>query len=88
MYLCVDVGRQIFTENGECELAVRVQTTKFCRMVAKIPNYLKEPYKEFGEYAIAGANAGREYGVKNHTNDKALNKINDYAWLKEQYDRL
>jgi len=43
--------------------------------------------KEFGEYAIAGANAGREYGAKNRTNDKALNKINDYAWLKEQYER-
>ena len=42
---------------------------------------------EFGEYAIAGANAGRDYGAKNRTNDKALNKINDYAWLKEQYER-
>jgi hypothetical protein len=41
----------------------------------------------YGEYAIAGANIGREYGTKYKDNIEALSKINDYEWLKEQYER-
>ena len=44
--------------------------------------------KPHGKYAIAGANAGREYGYKNRGNIEALNKINDFNWIKKQYDRL
>lgn len=36
--------------------------------------------------ALAGAIAGREYGVKNKTNLEALKRINDFEWLKEQFD--
>jgi len=46
---------------------------------------IKKPH---GKYAIAGANAGREYGYKNRGNIEALNKINDFNWIKKQYDRL
>jgi hypothetical protein len=38
--------------------------------------------KPFGEYAIAGAIAGREYGHANQNNLEALKKINDYIWMK------
>ena len=36
--------------------------------------------------AIAGAKAGRQYGEANKNNIEALAKINDFDWLKEQYN--
>lgn len=38
------------------------------------------------EYALAGARAGREYGRINQTDIVALKKINDFEWLKEQFN--
>jgi len=43
--------------------------------------------KKFGEYAIAGAKLGRKFGSKQKNNLEALNLINDYEWLQEQYER-
>jgi len=43
--------------------------------------------KPFGEYSIAGAIAGSDYGEENKENIIELNKINDYKWLKERFDR-
>ena len=43
--------------------------------------------KPFGKYAIAGAIAGRQYGYQNKDNVEALKKINDFDWLKEQYEK-
>jgi len=40
----------------------------------------------FGEYAIAGAKAGRQYGLDNKNNLGALRRINDFEWLKEKFD--
>jgi len=42
--------------------------------------------KPNGDYAIQGANAGKKYGEANQGNKEALFKINDFKWLKEQYD--
>jgi hypothetical protein len=44
--------------------------------------------KEFGDYCIAGANAGKQYGIDNVGNIEALRKINDFDWLKEQFTKL
>ena len=44
--------------------------------------------KEFGEYAIAGAIAGKEYGETNKDNMEALNKINDFGWLEQQFNKF
>jgi hypothetical protein len=41
---------------------------------------------KFGEYAIAGAKAGRRYGLENKNNLEELRKINDFDWLKEKFD--
>jgi hypothetical protein len=41
---------------------------------------------QFGEYAIAGAKAGRQYGLENKNNPEELRKINDFEWLKEKFD--
>jgi hypothetical protein len=40
----------------------------------------------FGEHAIAGAKAGRQYGLENKNNLTELRKINDFDWLKEKFD--
>ena len=40
----------------------------------------------FGDYVIQGARAGRMYGSQNQGNLEALKKINDFVWLKEQFD--
>ena len=42
--------------------------------------------KPFGECALAGAKAGREFGSSNKGNIEALKKINDFDWLKEQFN--
>lgn len=42
--------------------------------------------KPFGKYAIAGAIAGRMYGTQYKNDLDALKKINDFNWLKEQFD--
>ena len=43
--------------------------------------------KDFGEYAIAGAKAGREYGYKNKDNLEALTQINNFDWLRKYYEK-
>jgi hypothetical protein len=42
----------------------------------------------YGYYCYAGALAGKEYGLKNKGDIEALSKINDYVWLREQYDKF
>jgi hypothetical protein len=43
--------------------------------------------KSYGDFAIDGAVAGTEYGNANRDNLEALKKINDFDWLKEQYEQ-
>ena len=40
--------------------------------------------RQYGDYAIAGANAGREFGISNR-NDISL--INNFEWLHEQFSK-
>lgn len=42
--------------------------------------------RPYGKYAILGALAGRQYGEQNASNPEALTKINDFLWLKNQFD--
>ena len=42
--------------------------------------------RKFGEYAILGAKAGKEYGEQNIGNVEALRMINDFDWLKERFN--
>jgi hypothetical protein len=41
--------------------------------------------KPYGEYCLMGANQGREFGTYYRNDIKSLKKINDFAWLKEQF---
>jgi hypothetical protein len=43
--------------------------------------------KPFGEWAIAGAKAGKQYGENNKDNVEALKQINDFSWLREYYEK-
>lgn len=40
----------------------------------------------FAEYSRGGASAGHWYGTTYSNDPEALKKINDYDWLKEQFD--
>jgi hypothetical protein len=42
--------------------------------------------RRYGDYAILGANQGRDFGEHYKQNTKALNKINDWNWLKEKFN--
>jgi hypothetical protein len=42
--------------------------------------------RKYGKYAIAGAKAGAAYGARYKGDLQALKKINDFDWLKEQFD--
>jgi len=44
--------------------------------------------REYGNYAIEGAIEGRAYGLKHKGDLVALSNINNFDWMKEQYDRL
>jgi hypothetical protein len=41
--------------------------------------------RTFGEYALAGAQAGYEYGMKNKLNTELMKQINDREWLEAQF---
>jgi hypothetical protein len=41
----------------------------------------------YSQYAIAGANAGYNYGIEHTLNIDQLKLINNHSWLKEQYNK-
>ena len=42
--------------------------------------------EQFGNYAIAGAKAGRQWGLDNKDNLEQLNLINDFDWLEKRFN--
>ena len=43
--------------------------------------------RPFGEFAIAGAKLGKEYGEKYKEEPVALSKINDFDWLEQEFKK-
>ena len=41
--------------------------------------------ERFGRYCIKGALEGKAYGEANKGDIEALNKINDFVWLREKF---
>lgn len=41
----------------------------------------------FGSWCVAGARAGRLYGITHAKDKNALGKINDFNWLKNQFEQ-
>lgn len=41
--------------------------------------------REFGRWCINGSRAGRRYGMENIGNEKAIELMNDFDWLKKRF---
>jgi hypothetical protein len=72
---CTKLSSKVIDRQKDDETQQRLQT--WCT---------KGKDRPFGEYAILGAIAGKQYGIDNVGNIEALKKINDFDWLKEQFD--
>ena len=68
---CVKLASRIIDRQDDSETQIRLQ--QWCT----IGNDL---------HVIQGAIAGCDYGTKNKNNKDALKKINDFVWLREQFD--
>lgn len=73
---CVKLASQAIDKNYQEETEERLKT--WCTVGKE---------KQFGEYAIAGANAGKEYGLLHIGNKVALSMINDFQWLKNKFEK-
>lgn len=74
---CIKLSSKIISNQIDDESEQRLEI--WCTVGTDRPN---------GEYAIKGAQMGREYGLKNKGNTDALKKINDWEWLKNEFNKL
>ena len=74
---CCKLASRVIERQYEEETKLRLDT--WCSVGGEQP---------FGAYAIAGAQAGRHYGETNKNNPEALNNINDFEWLQEQFSGI
>lgn len=74
---CAKLSSKIIVNQVDKETEERLHT--WCTVGADRKN---------GEWAIIGANMGTEYGIKFSESLEDLIKINDYEWLKNEFDKL
>jgi hypothetical protein len=74
---CVKLASQAIDKNYQEETEERLKV--WCTIGKEKP---------YGEYAIKGANAGKEYGLLHIGNKVALSMINDFEWLKKKFEKL
>lgn len=72
---CVKLSSKII--RGQIDEETEMRLMVWCNEGMGKPN---------GDYAMAGARAGKFYGEAFKGNTEVLFKINDYAWLKEKFD--
>jgi hypothetical protein len=72
---CVKLSSKIIDRQSDAETTARLQVW-----------LTTETDKLFGKYTIDGAILGAKYGSENKNNSNALKLINDFEWLKEQFD--
>ena len=72
---CVKLSSKVIDRQKDDETQKRLVT--WCTVGADKP---------YGDYAIKGAKYGAQYGARNKGNIEQLHKINDFAWLKEQFN--
>jgi hypothetical protein len=72
---CVKLSSKVIDKQVDSETEQRLDI--WCSRGADRP---------YGEWALKGAQAGRAYGEANKGSTEALAKINNYEWLREQYD--
>lgn len=44
--------------------------------------------RQYGEYALHGAALGKQYGLDNFNNPEALQLINNYEWMRNEFDKF
>jgi hypothetical protein len=74
---CVKLSSKIIDRQEDNETVERLQI--WCSVGTDKP---------FGEYAIAGALAGKEFGEANRNNLIELKKINNFTWLEEKFNEI
>lgn len=72
---CCKLSSRIIDRQKDDETTKRLQT--WCTVGSDKP---------YGDFAIAGAKAGAKYGIENKGNMEMLKMINDFDWLKDQFD--
>jgi hypothetical protein len=72
---CVKLSSKVIDRNYDRETDTRL---KIWCSVGKV--------KPFGIYCIGGARAGYRYGTTHIGDNEALAKINDFDWLKKEYE--
>jgi hypothetical protein len=73
---CVKLSTKVIDEKYDVETDNRLNT--WCTTGVEKP---------FGKYAIAGANAGVEFGLRFVGLDEILSKINDFSWLEDEFKK-
>jgi hypothetical protein len=73
---CVKLSSKVIDRQDDSETNTRLKV--WCTVG------IEQPY---GEYALAGASAGKIYGDENKGNIEALSKINDFEWLEKKFGR-
>jgi len=73
---CVKLSSKVISGQVNTETEERLETWCTSWISDDIPNVV---------WAIEGARDGRVYGSENRENKEALAKINDFAWLNEQF---
>ena len=74
---CVKLSSKSIDDQIDCETTDRLYT--WCTV--GIDNL-------YGEYAIRGAIAGKEFGLKYSDNKSMLSKINDWEWLTNEFNKF
>lgn len=72
---CTKLSSNIIDHNKQVDDAYRLEV--WCTRGDK---------RKYGEYAMLGAQQGRDFGTHYKNNTKALRRINDWKWLKEQFN--
>jgi hypothetical protein len=72
---CVKLSSRIIDRQKDDETQRRLQV--WCTVGAD---------QIYGKYALDGAKMGALYGARNQNNKEKLKMINDFDWLKEQFD--
>ena len=73
---CVKLSSQVIARQDSKESQQRLE--KWCVLNENVP---------YGYYGYLGALDGREYGNQHRGNADAIKKINDFDWLRQQYER-
>jgi len=72
---CVKLSSKVI--DGQVDDETQARIYMWCKL---------NQHADFGAEAYRGALAGVKYGEENKDNLEALKKINDFEWLKEQYE--